>query len=312
MSNYVKISCVGPKAIEIDVTLPLDQAVDEMADHLETRISMVTPDQPDLIVLPEACDRPSNFPVELRKRYYEERKDRILDRLSAIALKNRCYIAYSAAVKMEDGSYRNATRLIGRDGKIAGTYHKNHVVVEETTKGDILCGKQANVIDCDFGKVACVICFDLNFDEIRETYKKQKPDLILFSSVYHGGLMQSYWAYSLRAHFAGAVAGLPCTVLSPSGSLLASSTNYFDFVTATINLDCELIHLDYNRDQFPAIKEKYGSKVTISDPGFLGAVIISSETEEFTVGKIIDEYNLELLDDYFERALTHRKNNMED
>lgn len=312
MSNYVKISCVGPRAIELDVNMPLDEAVRQMALHLESQINQVLPDQPDIIVLPEACDRPSNFPVNLRMRYYEERKDFILDKLSEAASENKCYIAYSAARKLEDGSYRNSTVLIGRDGKTVGIYNKNHVVVEETTMGAIKCGKEAKVIECDFGKVACIICFDLNFDQIRDTYRKQKPDLILFSSVYHGGLMQPYWAYSLRAHFAGAVAGLPCQILSPDGSVINSSTNYFNYVTSTVNLDCELIHLDYNRDKFPDIKKKYGNKVKITDSGYLGSVVISSETDEFRISKIIDEFKLELLDDYFKRALNHRAHNLED
>ena len=70
-----------------------------------------------------------------------------------------------------------------------------------------LCGKDAPVFECDFGRVAFAICFDLNFDELRLKYVKAKPDLIIFSSMYHGGLMQAYWAYSCRAYFVGAIAG---------------------------------------------------------------------------------------------------------
>jgi len=76
------------------------------------------------------------------------------------------------------------------------------------TESGILYGREAPVFDCDFGRVAFAICFDLNFDELRLKYVKAKPDLIVFSSVYHGGLMQAYWAYSCRAHFIGAVAEL--------------------------------------------------------------------------------------------------------
>lgn len=312
MSNYIKISSIGPRAIEIDTSISLNKAVDLMINNLKNQISQVLPDKPDIIVLPEVCDRPSNFKMKHRKNYYDLRKDKILDYFISVAKSNNCYIAYSTVRGFKDKTYRNSTRLIYRDGKIVGTYNKNHIMVEETTLGGILSGRDANVIECDFGKVALAICFDLNFDELRMKYKKQKPDIILFSSVYHGGLMQNYWAYSLRSYFVGSIARLPCSIISPTGNVIASSTNYTNHVTDTINLDCELIHLDYNREKFQSIKEKYGEKVKISDPGYLGSVLISSETDEFNIKKIIKEYKLELLDDYLQRALIHRENNMED
>jgi len=61
-------------------------------------------------------------------------------------------------------------------------------VIEETTQDGVLCGKEAPVFECDFGRVACAICFDLNFDELRLKIAKARPDLILFCSMYHGGL----------------------------------------------------------------------------------------------------------------------------
>jgi hypothetical protein len=195
---------------------------------------------------------------------------------------------------MPDGSLRNSSVMLDRKGNVAGIYNKNHVTMGENIQSGILYGSHAPVIDCDFGRVAFAICFDLNFDRLRLKYAKDKPDLIIFSSVYHGGLMQAYWAYSCRCHFVSAVAGLPCQIYDPLGELVASSTNYFDFVTTTVNLDCRLAHLDYNWGRLRKMKEKYGTKVKIKDPGHLGSVLIS------------EEFDIELLDDYFKRALEHR------
>ena len=44
----------------------------------------------------------------------------------------------------------------------------------------------------------------------------------------------------------------------------------------------------------------------IHDPGYLGAALISSESEEFTVKDVIKDFGLETLDDYFSRCLAHR------
>ncbi len=43
----------------------------------------------------------------------------------------------------------------------------------------------------------------LKYYEMRLRYADQKPAIIIFSSMYRGWLMQEYWAYSCRVHFAG-------------------------------------------------------------------------------------------------------------
>jgi hypothetical protein len=282
------------------------EVVAKMITHWRARFAQVLPDKPDLIVVPEACDRPAGFSLDKRLEYYRVRTDQIQQFFAQTARENKCYIVYSAAREMEDGTWRNSSILIDRAGTVAGIYNKNHVVIEETTQAGILCGRDAPVFDCDFGRVAFAICFDLNFDELRLKYKQAKPDLLIFSSMYHGGLMQAYWAYSCRCHFVGAVAGLPCEIRTPLGEVIASNSNYFDYVVATVNLDCRLVHLDYNWNRLKALKDKYGPKVTVKDPGYLGSVLVTSEHETISVEQMIQEFDIELLDDYMQRALAHR------
>ncbi len=95
--------------------------------------------------------------------------------------------------------------------------------------------------------------------------------------------------------------------------MLAHTTNYFDFVTHQVNLDCALVHLDYNWGKLARMKEQHGPKVTVFDPGYLGSVLITCEADEFTVDDLIAEFEVERLDDYFARALAHRhgEGNME-
>lgn len=304
--GYVRIATLGPQPLQVDVSTDPQTIVKMIIKHWRQEFSQVLADRPDLIVVPEACDRPDGFPVDKRLEYYRIRKNQVRDFFAKVAKENHCYIVYSATREMNDGTWRNSSVLIDRLGEIVGVYNKNHVVIEETTESGILCGRDAPVFECDFGRVAIAICFDLNFDELRLKYVKAKPDLIIFSSMYHGGLMQAYWAYSCRCHFVGAVAGQPCEIRNPLGNVVASSTNYFDYVVANVNLDCRLAHLDYNWSRLRALKDKYGPKVTITDPGFLGCVLISSEDKEISVDEMINEFNIELLDDYMARALAHR------
>jgi len=310
MARFVKISSLCPAPYIVDPQLDYSIAVDEMINHWNNQFSQVLPDKPDLIITHEACDRSPVYSLESRLEYYRVRGNKVRDFMRKVAAENNCYIAYSAAREMLDGTWRNSTQIIDRNGNIAGIYDKNHLVIEENTEAGIAYGKDAPIIKCDFGTIGCAICFDLNFEELRLKYAKARPDLIVFSSMYHGGLMQNYWAYSCRAHFAGSIAGLQGTIISPVGETIAKTTNYFKYITVDVNLDCEVIHLDWNWDKIRAAKEKYGSKFKMSDPGYLGAVLISSESDEVTINDIIKEFDFELLDDYFNRSLAHRHENL--
>ncbi|MDO9540724.1 MAG: carbon-nitrogen hydrolase family protein [Kiritimatiellia bacterium] len=310
MAKKIKISAIASSVPIIDASLPLETVVEKVTDYLRDQIAQVLPDKPDLIVLPECCDRPPNFTLKERFDYYRLRGNRVLEALTGIAREQHCHITYPAARSMPDGSWRNSVQLIDRQGRIAAIYDKYHPVVTENEAG-IMSGTNAVVAECDFGRVGFAICFDLNFDEIRQKYVKAKPDLMLFCSVYHGGLMQAYWAYSGRMFFAAAISGVGGFILSPVGEMVARSTNYFNYITATVNLDYVVAHLDFNWERLKAIRAKYGAKVQIFDPGYLGSVLVSSEADDISARDMAREFELELLDDYFARSLAvqaqHRK-----
>lgn len=304
-SNYVKIAVIGHKPPAFDIEMEPEKIVGKMIEFWHEQFAQVLPDRPDLIVVPEACDRPAGFPWEKAQKYYKVRKDQIKNYFASVAKENHCYIIYSALREMDDGSWRNSSIMIDRNGQVIGIYNKNHLTIGEMNHG-VRCGTKTPIIECDFGRVAMLICFDLNFNELRLEYVKEKPDLLIFSSMYHGGLMQSYWAYSCRAFFIGAVTAHPSAIYDPLGEFVAATTNYYDFVVTTVNLDCRLAHLDFNWRKLKAMKEKYGCDVTIKDPGFLGAVLISSEHETISADDMIKEFQIEVLDDYFQRSLNYR------
>ncbi len=301
----VKIATIGPQWFRADVNSEPQKVVEKAIQFWIGQLSQVLPDHPDLIVIPEACDQPVDWPIAKILDYYKVRKDQVQSFFAETAKTNNCYIVYPAYRQMEDGTFRNSCVLIDRKGNVAGVYNKNNLVISEHTFGT-LYGKDAPVFNCDFGRVAFVICFDLNFDELRNEYVNSQPDLLIFCSQYHGGLAQAFWAYTCQAYFVGSVWESPSTILNPQGEIVASSSNYYDFVVSTINLDFCVVHLGGNREHLDALKSKYGNKVQITAPNYLGTVIVSSEDVNTPVQKMIREFNIETAKDYFKRSLAER------
>ena len=305
MAHPIRVATVGPRPISVRRETPPAEVVQLMVEHWQSKLEQVLPDRPDLIVVPEACDRPADFPLDVRIPYYRERGEQILDLFRRTAAEHSCHVVYSAARELEDSTWRNSSHLLGPRGETIGVYNKNHPVIEETTEAGILCGKDAPVFECDLGRVACAICFDLNFDELRLHYASCRPELILFSSMYHGGLMQTMWAYSCRSYFVAAIAGPPSEIRNPFGEIVASTTNYRDYAVADLELDFCVAHLDYNRERLTALKKQYGPEVSIHDPGHVGSVLVASLHPDRTAVEMAEEFEIELVDDYFERALAH-------
>ncbi len=306
-SNRVKIATIGGGGglVNVENDCEPQKIVDQMIGFWQKELSKVLPYQPDLILLTEACDRPGGLSTKGQFNYFRVRKNQILDYFASVAKANHCYIAFGMK-REENGVWWNSCVILDREGKVAGIYNKNFPTIDEMK--EIKASNEAPVFQCDFGSVACAICFDLNFDELRNQYSVQKPDIILFPSMYHGGLEQSKWAYSCRSFFVCSYGFLtaPSEIRDPLGEIVASSTNYFNYAVASINLDRKLVHLDNNWEKLVALKKKYGKEVIITDPGRIGAVIITSEKDGVSAEDMTKEFNIELLDDYFNRSRWQR------
>jgi hypothetical protein len=70
------------------------------------------------------------------------------------------------------------------------------------------------------------------------------------------------------------------------------------------------VFLDYNWEKITNMKKKYGAKVKVSDPGRLGAVLITCETDETDMKRIVKEFGLELIDGYIARSLDCQRRNI--
>lgn len=309
MANYKKIATFsfGPTSV---MGRPAEiSMVDAVWNHLRYHLDRAMLDAPDLIVLPEVADRPADLTLEEKLSFYEERGDYILKTLSNYARTHSVFIMYNAVIRDEDGEYRNRSTLIDRTGTPIYHYDKTFPVIFEMTDYKVKPGTGARVVDCELGRVGAAICFDMNFEELRQEYTRLKPNLMLFSSNYHGGIARNFFAYATRSYLVASIgAGGPGEIINPLGIAVATTSSYDVLTVSTINLDYAICHLDENRGaKFNALKKKYGPKVKIDIPSYLGPALITSECEEKTAMDFVREFDLELLDDYLERSRTVRQ-----
>ncbi|WP_345029543.1 carbon-nitrogen hydrolase family protein [Ravibacter arvi] len=301
--KQIKVSTIGAAIPGYSNRTDMENIVKEIIGFWDQQIKQVLPDQPDLILLPEFFDMPSGFSTRVQEEFIKIRGSKIQDFIAATATQNKCYIAFGTLLTDEAGNLRNAAVLVDRKGKQAGIYYKNFPTIGEIESG-IVSGTESPVFECDFGRVGMAICFDLNFEELRDSFAEKKPDVLLFMSMYHGGHMQKNWAYACRSYFVGAISGrgTPSEVRDPLGEVVASTSNYNNYATATINLNSRLVHLGYNFEKLSLLKARYGSNVHIKDPGCLGPVLVTGLDEKIPIDRMLKEFEIENMHDYYNRS----------
>lgn len=300
MAGKIKIAstCRRCGALLQNVTASAADAA--IIEYIDSILQGVKARRPDLIVLPEMCDLPKGWEMAIYVQYIADRTEAVYEHVREKAQELNAWIAYPTVRQMEDKTFRNSCILIDREGKTALTYDKLHPTLGELEAG-IRPGEAPRVLECELGRVGAAICFDLNYTDLALEYRKKNVDLLLFPSLFDGGLMQQMWAFTTRAYLVGACGGCCASVVSPAGEVLDRSTGYFPEIVCTANLDYELVHLDFNWDKLMELTGRYADSVTMRDPGGLGSVILLNESAGRTMKEILDEFQIERLDDYLGR-----------
>jgi len=224
-----------------------------------------------------------------------------LQKYMSFAKAEQCHVAGSMKTA-RGGKVYNSIAFVDPKGDVLGVYDKCNLTQWELDWG-LSPGEAAVVVDSAIGRLGVVVCFDLNFEGLRFQYRTLKPDILCFASMYHGGLMQAFWAYERRSFFAAALPIENSAILDPLGRVLAATTCYANVAKARLNLDRAVIHLDFNLDKFPEIERKYRDEVSIQIPPHLGPALLYSQSPKRTAMDIVEEFKLEMLDEYMTRSL---------
>lgn len=85
------------------------------------------------------------------------------DALGEKARQHGMYVIAGIAERDLTGTVYNTAVIVGRDGKLVGSYRKTHIFTP--TESFFALGSTLPVFDLDFGRVAIPICYDLEFPE---------------------------------------------------------------------------------------------------------------------------------------------------
>ena len=308
MARNVTISAIGGPYPHVDPALGHAEMWEKVKEHWIKEIALVALDKPDLIALTEMCDLPfpSSYKMDFAVKFADGRGDDNLRFFSRVAKDNNANLSFSTVARGQGDYYTNTMFIMDRQGNVAGQYDKYYVTGGEND-ANILYGETTPVFKLDFGTAACAICFDLNFEDLRDQYKEKKPEIIIFASQFHGGLMQQMWANTIRAYFVGSIAHQrPSSVLSPMGETVAFSTDYYKHATAKLNLDYELVHLK-DKDKADAMKNKYGAGVTLYDPNYLGYFMLINDMPGICVHDLLKEFDIISYGDYMIQSRQRRE-----
>ncbi|MFA6569243.1 MAG: carbon-nitrogen hydrolase family protein [Victivallales bacterium] len=294
MSKYVNIAA---PLFENGPSYGREDATALVLRELREKMNRLSGTGLNLLVLSEGVE---SIGMKMEDAESPDKPGAFLNLYMDFARREKCHVAGSLKLKKRDRIYNSAV-FIDDKGDFAGSYSKTFLTIGEIEQG-LTPGNGAEIFDTKLGRLGGAICFDLNFAELRNQYISLKPDILVFPSMYHGGLMQQTWAYECRSFFVSALQFPGGGILDPFGQALALTDCYNGIARAKINLDRIMVHLDFNSGKFPEIQRKYGEEVRIDVPANIGPALIYSESDKRTATDIAEEFKLELLEDYLERS----------
>lgn len=224
------------------------------------------------------------------------------------AKRNKCVVAGAARIILDGKPYQSLV-YYGHDGEILGFYHKMFPTPPALAKGTIP-GKGGTVVDTPAGKLGGILCFDLNFDELRDDYIKMAPDILCFSSYYNGGVVNCNWAVRTHAFMACALKDGCSMILDPLGRVINTSTYYKKIAQARINTDRFVMHAAGNADKFPDIRRKYKDQVFIDEDSPSAFAVLYSYCDDVSASDIAKEYELQSVEDYLADCRRMRNGNL--
>ena len=164
-------------------------------------------------------------------------------------------------------------------------------------------------MDTPIGRIGFATCYDLNFSELRLAYRDLQPDLILFPSVFRGGLQTQWWGYETRSYLVSSIVDPGSRIISPVGRIIKEIDGINSIMTHTFQLDYQVFHYDYNNLLLEILHQRYGNLIEIDSREPEGVFLLTARGD-VSIKQIAQDCGLEEIESYFKRARAVQQNTL--
>ena len=228
-------------------------------------------------------------------------------RIGAAARRHGMYVL-CPVLEREGTQVFNTAVLLDRAGNVAGSYRKMHPTLGELDRG-VTPGDRVQVLETDFGRVAILICFDVNFPQRWQEASDLGAEVVLWATVDEGGLRLAAHARQHEYYIVSACFGPTwrACILDLTGHELAGTSQRDDLAWAQIDLDKRVFHTDHNLERYEAILEKYGRRVTARLRSDDETITLESNDPTLTIEQLMAEFHLEPARAYLQRCAARQE-----
>jgi predicted amidohydrolase len=131
----------------------------------------------DVVIFPELV---MSAGYSLGDKFYEVAETipgHSTEALGKKARDHKLYVIAGIAERDATGTVYNSAAIVGRDGKLVGSYRKTHIF--PATESFFAVGTDLSVFDLDFGRIAVPICYDLEYPEPARVLCLKGAELLL-------------------------------------------------------------------------------------------------------------------------------------
>ena len=196
MNRNATVSLVSYSPVAGDDPDRLSKTLDKMGMHITQAASQ----KADLVVFPEIC----SYLGAPDAWVFEELDGPTVTAMAAAARTHSVYVVIPQAI-MGGDKRRNSSILIDRAGQVVGVYHKKHADPSRAGPGHYPRHGKTPVFETDFGRIALTICFDINYWEVGHATCANRPELVVWSSMWTGVRMMSRWAIEFGFLYGGGI-----------------------------------------------------------------------------------------------------------
>jgi predicted amidohydrolase len=276
---------------------------EQCVDQVLGRMDLLAAGKPDIVCLTETFQLGSIQPRQKYDQLAEPVPGPTTDRMAQWARAHRSYVI-CPILERQGGKIYNTAVVLDRQGQVAGTYRKIHVVENEMQAG-ASCGRAApRAIQTDFGKIGVQICFDVNWPEGWTALKRDGAEIVFWPSAYPGGRALYPHAWRNIFHIVSVPWAKPgaAEAIDPAGDVIASSGQWEPWICAPVNLEKGLFHLDFQIEKLRRLEAKYGRSVRVKWLHLENWFLLEAVDPELTIAQLKSEFGLVPLDEYLARA----------